>query len=336
MTSYKIIILAILVFALSSCEKTFFEPEPAQAPEAIFENLWSTFYTDYGPFEERGVDWEEQYGIYRPLVTANTSDEELISVIKNMLRSLNDGHVSFTTPNSNVFYSNIFVDQRIDDELFDLEVIKTNYLDNNFEENGYGLNTYGWLGNIGYWHIDAIGENMLETNTILDYFKDADGLIIDLRHNGGGDFTYTFSEFGRFTNEDRLVYRSKTKNGVGPNDFTDWYDWHVNPSGEYFDKPIVILTDRYTISAGERSVMAFKTLPNVTHIGDTTNGSIATKIGKELANGWFYSVVTQKTVFADGQSFEGPGIPPDVIIKNTTANMANGIDSTLEAALGQF
>lgn len=82
--------------------------------------------------------------------------------------------------------------------------------------------------------------------------------------------------------------------------------------------------------------MAFKTLPNVTHLGDTTNGSIATKIAKEMANGWYYSIVTQKTLFHDGRSFEGVGIPPDEFIKNTSTEMANGKDKTLEAALAKF
>ena len=217
-----------------------------------------------------------------------------------------------------------------------MDVIKDNYLQNNFKQNGHDINTYGWIGNIGYWHIDAIGENMLETNEILNYFSSADGLIVDLRHNGGGNFTYAFSEFGRFTNEDRLVFRSKTKNGKGPNDYTEWYSWSVSPSGKYFDKPIVLLTDRYTLSAGERLVMAFKTLPNVTHIGDTTNGAFVTKIGKELANGWFYNVVTQKLLFNDGKSYEGIGMIPDLFFKNTLEEIMNGQDKTLEEAIALF
>ncbi|MCB0678495.1 MAG: hypothetical protein KDC30_17480, partial [Saprospiraceae bacterium] len=71
-------------------------------------------------------------------------------------------------------------------------------------------------------------------------------------------------------------------------------------------------------------------------LGDTTNGSIGTKIGKELSNGWYYSVVTQKVEFLDGLSYEGPGIPPDTFVKNTAAEMAAGIDQTLATALAEF
>jgi len=330
------IILIILLPGAIGCKKALFEVEPQNNPEALFEDLWTTFNTDYAPFEERGVDWQEQYQVYRPQVNPGTSEPELLEVFKMMLRTLDDGHVSITVPDADVYYANLIIDLRIDDELFNLNVIKTNYLQDNYSVNGYDLNTYGWIGQVGYWHIDAIGENMLELDGILDYFASAEGLIIDLRHNKGGNFTYAFSEFGRLTDEKRFVFRSKTKNGKGPIDYTEWYDWNIYPSGAYFDKPIVLLTDRYTISAGERAVMALKTLPNLVHIGDTTNGAFATKIGKELANGWYYSVVTQKIEYQDGLYYEGKGMPPDIYVKNTLSEMAAGQDKTLELALDQF
>ncbi|MDX2362046.1 MAG: S41 family peptidase [Crocinitomicaceae bacterium] len=336
MKNYQITLLTLVILSLFGCKKVFFEPEPENNPEALFENLWTTFNTDYAPFEERGVDWQEQYQIFRPQVNASTTNEELKDIFKLLLSSLNDGHVELTTPNSDVFYSNSILDQRIDHELFDLDLIKSNYLQDDFLQNGNDLNTYGMIGNIGYWHIEAVGQNMLEIDEILNHFSSADGLIIDLRHNKGGNSTYAFSEFGRLTNSERFVLRSKTKSGTGPNDYTEWYSWNVSPSGDYFDKPIVLLTDRYTISAGERAVMAFKTLPNVIHVGDTTNGAFSTKMGKELANGWFYTVSTQIIQFNDGVSYEGSGMSPDIYIKNTLSEMLNGQDKTLEEAMSQF
>jgi C-terminal processing protease CtpA/Prc len=336
MNKYKYLILAFVFIGLTSCEKVFFETQPENNPEALFEDLWSTFNTGYANFEERGVDWQEQYNIYRPQVTQSTAEEELYSVFKQMLSSLNDGHVSLTIPDQKEFISNQIIEQEIDDDLFDLNLIKTNYMTSDPKVNGYDANTYGWIGDVGYVHLQWISDNIPDVNDILDYFSSAKGIVFDLRHNGGGDFTWAYNMFSRLTNEERYVHRSKTKNGEGPDDYTDWYNWNIYPSGEYFDKPIVLLTDRYTISAGERMVMAFKVLPNVTHLGDTTNGAIATKIGKELANGWYYTVVTQKIEFVDGVSYEGPGIPPDSFMKNTSEEMVAGQDKSLEAALEQF
>ena len=79
------ILLGAAVLTLSSCEKTFFEPEPENNPEALFEDLWNTFNTDYSSFSVRGVDWQEVYDTYRPLVNAGTSDEELADIRNNFV-----------------------------------------------------------------------------------------------------------------------------------------------------------------------------------------------------------------------------------------------------------
>lgn len=124
-----------------------------------------------------------------------------------------------------------------------------------------------------------------------------------------------------------------TKNGKGKEDYTEWSEWYIHPKGGFINKPIIVLADRYTISAGERALMAFMTLPNVTILGDTTNGAHGTMIGRELANGWFYSLVPQKVELYDGKSYEGIGLAPDVFIKNTLSEINTGTDKTLETAV---
>jgi len=79
--------------------------------------------------------------------------------------------------------------------------------------------------------------------------------------------------------------------------------------------------------------MAFRVLPNVTILGDTTNGAHGTMIGRELANGWFYSLVPQKVQLPDGRSYEGIGLAPMITVKNTREEMAAGIDKNLETAV---
>ena len=90
------------------------------------------------------------------------------------------------------------------------------------------------------------------------------------------------------------------------------------------------------MSAAERAVMAFKTLPNLVHMGDTTNGAHSTKIPRELPNGWIYTVVTQQIEFFDGKSYEGIGLIPDILVENTAEEMSAGQDKALEAAINQL
>lgn len=330
--------LFITLLFLTSCTDVFFEPEPANDPEALFENLWTVFVEDYGPTNERHIDWDALYATYRPQVNAQTTDDALFEIITSMLSHLNDGHVNVIAPGRKGFNADSIRNFEIGDSLFNLTNIKSNYLEPGFESGEEDAYVYGTIKNthIGYIYFDYVGDNFFVLNTFLDQNLNADGIIIDLRHNQGGDFTYCYSESGRLTNEKRLAFRSRTKNGKGPDDFTDWTDWYLEPSGTYFDKPIVLLTDRYTISAGERAVMALRTLPNLTTIGDTTSGAHATIVGRELANGWYFSLPIQNTLLPDGLSYEGIGLPPDIRFVNDLQDVKMGFDKTLERALQEF
>lgn len=330
---FSILIMAVPMFQ-TGCETLFLE-EPSGNPEDVFENLWTTFHEEYAPFEERNVDWEAQYETYRPKVKAGTMEDELFDILSQMLASLDDGHVSLSAPGRNVFFSNRIRQLRIDDELFDLSVVKDRYLESGYREGEEQSYLYGKIKgrNTGYIFFDYVGPNFSALNDFLNEHRDMEGFVIDLRHNQGGDFTYCFSEMGRLTTERRYVFRSRTRNGKGKNDYTDWHEWYIEPSGEFTDKPIMVLTDRHTISAGERTVMAFKTLPNVTLVGDTTNGAHGTMIGRELANGWYYSLVPQKVELFDGKSYEGIGLAPDIFVKNRFDEILLGTDRVLETAL---
>lgn len=332
-TSIKLLFIGFLSVTVLSCEKMFIGT-PGNDPEAIFEELWSTFNEEYAPFEERNVDWERVYEEFRPLVSQNSTSDELFSILSRMLAVLDDGHVSLTAPDRDIVFSNKIRNELIDDSLFSIPVVKS-YLEQGFIEDDESSYIYGKIKDedLAYIYFEHVGENFFKLNDFLNEYSDVNGYVIDLRHNEGGDFTYCFSEIGRLINQSYYVFSSKTKNGPERNDYTEWNDWYIHPKGAYVNKRIVVLADRYTISAGERAVMAFKTLPNVTVVGDTTNGAHGTMIGRELANGWFYSIVIQKVKLYDGISYEGIGIAPDVYSKNVITEITDGIDKTLQLSI---
>lgn len=328
---YAFVIVCLL---LSGCSG-FFDDPPANRPDAIYDDVWNTFNEEYAPFEERNVNWSDEYDKFRSGLNENSTDEELFHALTGLLGTLNDGHVTLTAPEREVFNSNSIIRLKVNDELFNTGVIRNNYLEKDYstgEEESY---IYGTIKgeNIGYIFFDYIGENLFVMEEFLDKFESSDGLIIDLRHNQGGDFTYSFSEMGRLTDRRCFAFRSKTKNGKGKNDYTPWKEWYLEPSGRHFGKPIAVLTDRYTISAGERTVMALREIPGVTVIGDTTSGAHGTMIGRETSNGWYYSLVPQKVELPDGRSLEGIGLPPDIFVRNNITELLSGTDRVLESAI---
>jgi tetratricopeptide (TPR) repeat protein len=50
-------------------------------PENLFEHLWQTYDRNYGIFTAKKVDWKPLYEIYRPQVTADTTDDELFDIM---------------------------------------------------------------------------------------------------------------------------------------------------------------------------------------------------------------------------------------------------------------
>jgi carboxyl-terminal processing protease len=70
------------------------------------------------------------------------------------------------------------------------------------------------------------------------------------------------------------------------------------------------VTDRETISAAEILTMCLRALPNVTHIGEATRGSLSDILTKDLPNGWTLNLSNEVYLDSERKGWEGKGIPP--------------------------
>ena len=127
---------------------------------------------------------------------------------------------------------------------------------------------------------------------------------------------------------------SKKRNGPNHNDFEEMLKWYVEPEGgSQYTKPVILLTTSLTISAGETFTFAMRENDNVIHMGDTTAGAFTDAIAFQLRNGWLITVGVGDYRGADGKSYEGIGIAPNVYSKNLKADVVAGVDKTLEMAI---
>jgi hypothetical protein len=74
-------------------------------------------------------------------------------------------------------------------------------------------------------------------------------------------------------------------------------------------------------------------LPYVTMIGEHTNGIFSYTLDKTLPNGWEYRLSYQQYFSADMACYEGKGVPVDVKLCNTRADIKNGVDPLIVRAL---
>jgi len=97
--------------------------------------------------------------------------------------------------------------------------------------------------------------------------------------------------------------------------------------------PTVLLTNRVTASAADIFVLAMRVLPHVTVVGDLTEGALSAQFPDRMPNGWTLFVAFKVETDHNGVNWDGIGIPPDLRIANSAADIAAGRDRVLEFAL---
>ena len=337
----KYLILTILTFLFAGCEKILFEDDVPNTPENNYEMFWNDFNIYYPFFEIKNIDWDAVNSQYKPMVTSQTSSTELFGILSEMIQPFKDGHVQlFSQYGTSYFYPmEIFTDY-----FSNMKINPQNYL-NFFESDNSNIKYANVIShNIGYISINTFkgqddpfvfsSASFLIIDDIVNQFKNKDGIIIDVRWNGGGFQPNAETIANRFTKEERLYVKARSKNGPCKNDFSDWFDWYIEPEGDYqFTKPVVVLTSRSTGNTAEWFTLMMKTLSNVKIVGDTTNGSFSQHIYRELPNGWSFSLSTTIVATANLTVYEGVGISPDYYILNTQSDIDNKTDAMLEKGI---
>lgn len=307
---------------------------PKQPPEATFEQLWQDFDEMYGGFEIRGVDWDDVYDRYRPLIDDDMSDDEFFEVIATMLAETDDGHVQLFAPGRVHWFASQIYRENVGDERFDLELVRSEYLGGEYSTDSWAEHTRGSLATgHPYVHFAGTSDQFPILERMRADAEAAGGMVIDMRHNGGGDFTWAFHTLADWCSTPRPVFRSHTRNSPGRGEFDDWFEWSLDCRGTDVEFDIVVLIDRFTISAGERAVLALATFDTVTFVGEPTNGAVSTTVGRELLNGWYVTISTQEVFSMDGTTIEAQGFYPDEMIVNDPAQMELGVDEVLDRAI---
>lgn len=323
------------------------QPPPApraglSAPEAVFEEFWSIYNEGYALFGVKRIDWDAVHRVYRPRVNASTSNEALWALMGEVIGLLNDVHVTLSDPVSSRRVRSggrsIGVGP-FDNGEFSLDLVARSYAKGGLKSAVEGALHFGWLpGDIGYLHIGSFRDpdaSAEATDAALAALKGAQGFVLDVRHNGGGDDRVGQAIASRFVKASQ-PYMTVEMRRIGrlPPTFLDPVEWRLAPAGPVqHTGPVVLLVNSRSISAAENFAIAMRTVPHVTIIGETTAGVMADVTTKTLPNGWRVTVPINLFRDAQGVSWEGIGITPDLWVKNDAAAVASGTDRVLQVAL---
>jgi len=338
MKTFSIALAIAGLILLGSCEDLLLNPDYKNNAPDNFECLWHNYDMYYGEFIVRNINWDSLYSVYRPLVNEQSTTQELYDLFKGLILNFHDDHVFIdpTEPGFARIESGRSDTMKIETD-FSLEQIKTHYIDSGWQYSEHIY--YGMLaGNIGYIHIDVfadpIGFLQEAFDHILTQMKDSRGIVFDIRKFEGGEDRLARFVAGRFSAEKKLYMTTRKRNGPQHDDFEPALSWHVNPEGAFqYTKPVILLTGRFTASAGETFTWAMKENNNVIQVGDTTLGAFSDIMMKELPNGWMHTIAVGDYRNSTGRNLEGIGIAPEYYAKSSKSETEAGIDRGLNKAL---
>jgi carboxyl-terminal processing protease len=338
-------------------------PPGSADPLYNFDVFWHTLNAEYAFFTQRAVDWNAIRDTYRPQIKADTSDEDLADIFRAIYRQLQDRHMA-------MFAGQDYINAEFPPVLMrwfmayaqDPSVSMTTFLGDKIAEHltpswdryldagsvkrvsdlvttGSAANgEIGYVlisGEAGYADSDDVDQDVTAALSMWDAvfagLADKRGLILDMRINSGGNDAAVLGLMGLLTADDRAGFTKCARDGAG---YTRLQTTDVAARPNAFTGPVVILISPLNWSAGENFAMMARDLPNVVLVGENTAGVHSDTLAKYLPNGWSFTVSNEIIVAPDGQSYEGVGVAPDVVVPFDIEEIkATGIDPQIERAL---
>ena len=176
-------------------------------------------------------------------------------------------------------------------------------------------------------HFDALFERISRAN----------GLILDVRENGGGSSDIGSAIIGYLTDRPLTGSRWKTRQHLPS--FSAWGQedgWYEGGSQTVqpvegkrpFLGPVVVLIGPGTFSAAEDFLIPLHYNHRATLVGQLTSGSTGQPLSIGLPGGGTAFICTKWDTYPDGREFVGVGVMPDVKVYPTQVEIAAGLWST--------
>ncbi len=198
--------------------------------------------------------------------------------------------------------------------------------------------------NIGYVALNDFSSEQVSDAflKLVPKLQKSAGLILDLRHNTGGNTFVAEDILKHLTFRD--LEGTRTKMRIHNSTYKAWgkysaqfswakkYEpyfkgtaWQVNEPDKIFADeiadiekvviPTVILISRETSAAAESFLVYASSAKHITLIGEPTFGSTGQPLDIELPGGGHAKICTKRETFADGRDFVGVGIQPDLFVE---------------------
>ncbi len=335
-----------------SCENALERVEPSTAEmdlslvyRSVYQRIVQHFDYFYPFFAERGVNWDSLKAAQLEKADAMRRPGDLFTRLENLLRPLNDGHVTLALGDRFFSSGRPALRARLAEHWkraeTDLEeqawvsAWHSSVMDSVLElidggklkRGAAGALEWGTIdGSIGYVRVNRFGgfsserlprpeqyqalENALQRMRS-DLLK-TERLIVDVAMNGGGSDAAALMVASYFADQRRKVLTYETRHGNRQDLFLSAASALGADNGAHREsRPVYLLTSEITASAAESFVLIMRAFPHVTQVGGATRGGLSSLLPKPFAGGLRLTLAYQRVLDAEGSLFEGQGVPPN-------------------------
>lgn len=296
--------------------------------------VWNEFRQwvdhNYIFFETKSVNWDSVCRAYTPVIHDTMSDEHLFDIMESALLQLKDAHSLLYRPGKVSRYYNYLEGQQAH---YDWSVIRNHYIRDSLRHENDVF--WGMLDhNAGYIRMDVFDISSAFIKAIRSLrSRDVSSLVIDVRHNRGGDSNLVPRLLGQMVHKKTALGAYIEKTGPRYEDVTPPVWIYAEPADSVtWDLPVVVLIDKVSYSATSYFAAMVKGLPGMTLVGQTTGGGAGGHLGYQLSNGWLLRVSVSDFIGKDRRSIE-LGVEPDIPVANTYEDLLMGRDIMLETAM---
>jgi len=176
----------------------------------------------------------------------------------------------------------------------------------------------------------------LYVHTVLDFLLehlDATGVIVDLRDNTGGNMGPMITAVSPLL-PDGIVLKFKSRKRtipIGLSNLANTYNVFPEKLGKVpSSTPIAILTNDWTGSSGEATLLCFRGLDNARTFGSPSAGYASGNVTHTLSDGYLFAITRSCDVARTGEIFCEDPIDPDVRTETPLEDAIGWIHSKTE------
>ncbi|MDR3447499.1 S41 family peptidase [Dyella sp.] len=307
---YLLLVGCLLPFSLAFAQPQSPSLQPA-ATRSVVQTLIGAL--DNYVFSAKAKSIQAYLRAHEAVYMRIDNAEALASRLTDDLRSIgNDKHFR-------VRYSDV-ADAESSTETDQAEMLREHEAE---EANAMGIRSVTRLpGNVGYLKLSYFSNDPESSNIVaaaMWLLQGSDALIIDLRHNQGGT-TSMLDDLLAYFFVDQQKLRSVSTRSLGKISVENGYTSLYTPAPRFIDKPLFVLTDSRTFSAGEECAYDLQALKRATLVGETTAGGANPGSDHDLGNRFEVFIPTGLVSNPITKAnWEGVGVTPDVPVSAAMA-----------------